>query len=304
MTRSEAEALLRDSGVDSDKAARVVEVMDTLDQARFSGRAMGEEKARDCLKQVKTWVKTLVLVAAAGLTLWTAPPQAGASEQATRFVDAVRDYKAGRFEQAARGFEAISSTGVENPVLYYDTANAWLKADDLGRAVLWYERALRLAPSDPDIRFNLAHAKSLVKDRIDTPLRLQDILFFWKGTISLKGLQTAAVGASFLFFVWAGIMVWRRKRIFTAPGAVLVTVLVLLTLASLMEWGRLQSDTRAVILLPKVAVRSGTQETATPLFDLHRGATVQVLEKKGNYIKIGIAGDKVGWVSLAEAEVI
>ena len=302
LTCAEAGTLLRDSGVDSKEAARMVEMMETLDQARFGGKPMDEATAGKCLKQVRAWAKALVLVVA--LSLPFAPTGARASESATQFVDAVRDYKAGHFEQAAKAFEDIAAGGIENPTLFYNTANAWLRDKNLGRAILWYERALRLSPSDPDIRFNLAHAQSLVKDRLDHPLTARDILFFWKGMVSLRTLQFAAVAGSCFFFLWAAVRVVQRKRVITGAGTVILAVFILLTVAAFLEEVRLGRDARAVILSPAVQVRSGTQKTATPLFDLHTGTTVKVLEKKGNHIKIGIAGGKVGWVSLADAEMI
>lgn len=304
LTSAEARDLLAGAGVDPGEADKMIGMMETLDQARFGGKPMDDAGAGQCLKQIRTWARTLMIVAALTLSLNMAPSVARASEPATRFVDAVREYNAGQYEQAARNFEAIAAEGIENSDLYYNAGNAWLRTGDLGRAVLWYERALRLAPSDPDVRFNLAHARSLVKDRIDRPFSVQDILFFWKGVVSLKTLQIAAIAASALFFLWAGVQVWQRKKVLTSAGVGLLGILMLVAAAALLEEARLGSDTRAVILAPKVAVRSGTQKTATALFDLHRGAAVNVLEKKGNYIKIGLAGDKVGWVSLADAEII
>ncbi len=302
LTCSEAKDLLEDSGVAGEEAACMVEMMEALDQARFGGKPMDEATAEKCLKQIRTWAKTLVLVMMVTVSLSFAPPAARASVSATQFVDAVRAYKAGQFEQAANAFEAIAAEGVENPALFYNTANAWLRDNNLGRAILWYERALRLSPSDPDIRFNLSHARSLVKDRVDHPITARDILFFWKGMVSLKTLQLAAIAGSCLFFIWAAARVMLRKRVVTGPGVAILTLFILVTAAAFLEEVRLGSDARAVILSPAVQVRSGTQGSATALFDLHAGTTVKVLEKKGDHIKIGIAGGKVGWISLADAE--
>ncbi len=60
------------------------------------------------------------------------------------FTNAVRQYKAGRFSEAAKGFESLAVESVKNPYLYYNIGNACLKAGDPGRAVLWYERAKAL----------------------------------------------------------------------------------------------------------------------------------------------------------------
>jgi tetratricopeptide (TPR) repeat protein len=302
LTCAEASALLRDSGVDDTEAAQMVEMMQTLDQARFGGKPLDPAAAETHLKQIRAWAKALVFVLALSLPL--APSAARAAASATQFVDAVKDYKAGRFEQAAMGFEAIAAAGVDNPGLFYNTGNAWLRDNNLGRAILWYERALRLAPSDPDIQFNLAHARTRVTDQVDHPLTARDILFFWKGWVSLRRLQLAAVAGSCVFFLWAAGRMVQRRKVISGAGTVILVIVVLVTAAAFLEAARLDRDTRAVILSPEVQVRSGTQDTATPLFDLHAGTIVNVLEKKSNHIKISIARNKVGWVCLADAEII
>lgn len=308
LTRQEARDLLTASDTDPETVDQVLQVMDRLDMARFGGRSLEQAEGADCLRQVRLWMKTLALVLFAGLLLAPGPKTGHASEPAAIFVDAVRDYKAGRFEAAAQGFEIIAGSGVVNPYLCYNIGNAHLRAGSLGKAVLWYERAARLSPENPDIRFNLSHARSLVRDRIESPLTLRDILFFWEGLVSLKHLQMAAIAGSALFFLWAGIAAGRKKRILSPVGLSMLALLVALTLVAGLEAYRLGAERHAVILAEQTRARSGTLETATPLFELHEGTKVRVLEKKGGFIKIriegSVSGDKMGWVSLDHAEVI
>ena len=113
-----------------------------------------------------TAARVLIFFAAA---LWL--PGATASAQAavdtTRntqtFLSAVADYRAGAYERAARGFASIADSGVVNAALFYNLANSYLKSGDLGRAILWYERALELSPRDPDLKFNHAAAKKFTR---------------------------------------------------------------------------------------------------------------------------------------------
>jgi len=220
------------------------------------------------------------------------------------FIDSTRAYKSGEYTAAARGFETIAKTGVKNPDLFYNAGNAWLKAGDIGRAVLWYERASRLNPGDPDLRFNLAHARTLARDKVDTTLRVTDILFFWQGMVSLKQLQIMAIGGSVIFFTWAGFRQARRRRIFNGAGIAVLALACSIILVTGLEAYRLNAASSAVILADAVAVRSGTLDTATPLFDLHAGTRVAVLDIKGDHLKIRFGSGKVGWVSRSEAEII
>ena len=302
LTREEAAAILARSG--EEDADRVLEMMDTLDAARFGGAAMGWENAGRCLSDVRQLVKSLVLVLCLALWAGAGSGPVRASDLAGLFVDGTRAYQAEAYQAAVEKFESVAGSGVKNPDLFYNLGNAYLKTGDLGRAVLWYERARRLSPNDPDLQFNMDYALTRIKDRSERAFNVSDVLFFWKGLISLKWLQYGAIASSLFFFVWAGARRIFRKRVFSGPGILLTVLLVSFIAASGLENFRLNSDRRAVILSDSVAVRSGTMATATPLFDLHAGTRVRVMEIKAHHLKIWFAKGKVGWVSADDAEII
>jgi len=303
LTREEAKAILSDAGEKRQTMDTALGLMDTLDAVRFGGSNMDEKKAVSCLSSVQGLIKTILLACCLTFALSFYQAPSFAADTAGIFVDATRAYQEGNYQGAVQKFEAVAA-GVKNPALFYNLGNAYLKSNDLGRAILWYERAKRLSPNDPDLKFNLAHALGRLKDKTDSGFSPMDILFFWQGLISLKWLQFLSIGASFIFFTWAGTRKSLKKRIFSSPGISIFIILTVLLLVTGLEAFRLNSDHRAVILKETVTVRSGTLETATQLFDLHAGTRVRVMEKKKNHLKIRFAKGKVGWVSLDEAEII
>lgn len=320
LTRDEARQILSHSGRDQETVNKVTQLMDTMDAVRFGGKAMDENTARSCLDQVSSLIRTLMVVACVGLSLFMSrgtgmaaqdtadtnvPKQVHAvKDKAGMFVDAVRAYKAGDYTAAAAQFESIAKTRVNNPDLFYNTGNAYLKSKDLGRAILWYERARKLAPSDPDLKFNLAYAQSLLKDKKEPKFSFAGILYFWQGLVSLNRLQYASITLSFCFFIWATVQKARSRHIFSGIGIFIFLLFAGTTLAAGLEYNRINSDVKAVILAEQAGVRSGTMDNATLLFDLHAGTRVRVLEKKENYMKIRFAKDKVGWVACKNAEII
>ena len=74
-------------------------------------------------------------------------------------------YEEGNYEEAARTYQHLVGLGYEDATLYYNLANAYYKSEDMGRAVLNYLRARRLAPFDQDIAANLSFARQ----RSDAP---------------------------------------------------------------------------------------------------------------------------------------
>lgn len=108
-------------------------------------------------------------------------PAAAMEDAETLFRKGIAAYGAGDFQESARAFQALADRGIQNGKLYYNLGNAYLKLEDLGHAILWYERALRRMPRDPDLRFNYAYALSLTRDaREPDEASFRRILFFWK----------------------------------------------------------------------------------------------------------------------------
>src|SRR5437667_4671559 len=66
------------------------------------------------------------------------------------------------FRKAASCYEALRQQGARNADLYRNQGNSYLLAGDLPRAIWFYRRGLSLAPADPILRANLAHARAQV----------------------------------------------------------------------------------------------------------------------------------------------
>lgn len=320
LTREEAFTLMENSSVDPENINRALEMMDRLDQARFGGMTVDSSLRRDWIRSVRQIIKVLGIscffvivlsfhsspLMAAAQEVFPGTIQAGGAESGTAgvFVDGIRHYRAGEFSAAARSFESIAASGVVNPDLFFNIGNARLKAGDLGHAILWYERAMRLDPRGPDLAFNLEYADTLLKDKVDGDLTLGAVVMFWQGIVPVTWLRAAAVALSCVFFLVAGVRVVQRKKIFSGLARLVMAFGILFFLAAAMEEYRFMTETRAVILRDKVQVRSGTMEGATRLFDLNAGTRVWVKGEKKGYLKIKVARGKVGWIAPGDAQVI
>ncbi|MCF8138807.1 MAG: BatD family protein, partial [Desulfotignum sp.] len=303
LTREETVSILTRAGTDPAVIDEVVTLMAEMDAARFSGSSAGpgQDLNGDLQDRVKKLVKTLAMVVLAVWLAWSLPEPGRAADKTTRFIDAVNKYQAGAFAAAAESFEAIAESGIRNGHLFYNIGNAWFKAKDTGRAILWYERANRLIPRDPDLRFNLEYARTLVKDKQENRVSLEDVFFFWQGLIPLQWLQLAAIACSCLFALAAAIRMFRSGSFLSGIRNFLAGLAVLLTVAASLQYYRETTVSHAVIVKETVAVTSGTSPSATRLFDLHAGTKVRVEDKSRGYLKIIFTRDKVGWVRLGDA---
>src|SRR6476620_8281593 len=90
----------------------------------------------------------------------TTMPQTRAEADAT-FARQNADYAAGKFRSPIDGNESLVKAGQWNPSRFYNLGNAHFRTEDFGRAILNYERALALDPTQPEAKANL----QLVRDR-------------------------------------------------------------------------------------------------------------------------------------------
>ena len=75
-------------------------------------------------------------------------------------------YIDGDFLSAVKLYSAIENRGFYSARLYYNLGNAYFKSGELGKAILYYNRALVISPSMEDAKHNLEIAEAQTKDNI------------------------------------------------------------------------------------------------------------------------------------------
>lgn len=221
---------------------------------------------------------------------------AHAGDVSRAFLEAVDDYQNGRYEAAAQGFSWIADSGIRNGQLYYNAGNAWFKAGDIGRAVLWYERAKHLIPNDPELAFNLSHVRSFVVDKPPQEESVLHAVFFWRQMVGQRYLVWTAV--IFNGIAAAGLF-WRMGLNKYLPMAVVYGCLLVVLLAGGTAGFNMISDVvwqKGVVLPAAVSVKSGVSDLSTELFVLHAGTKVTVQARQKGYCRIRFGDDKIGWV--------
>jgi len=166
ITINEAQGILKDAGIDNKKSDQITSLLENIESVRFGGKILDENRAKDLLLKTKQAIK-MICICLVCLSIFTLTPQKAMADSTETFIEAVKEYKAGDFINAAQKFESIAHNNIKNPYLYYNIGNAYLKAKETGHAILWYERAKLILPNDPDLNFNLDYANSLIKDKKD-----------------------------------------------------------------------------------------------------------------------------------------
>lgn len=219
-------------------------------------------------------------------------------------------YINGHFHAAVDVYEQILADGLTSVKLYYNLANAYFKEGQLGKSILFYHRALRLAPGNDDIRYNLSVAEARAKDNIeDIPefffvTWMRDVRHMMGCTawslLSLGALVCMLV--LFLFYLLAQRLSLRKAGFY---GTITATLLFMLTTWFAMGERREMLDrTQAVVMAASTAVKSSPDKASTDLFLLHEGTVVTVTDRLDKWCEITIADGKKGWLECRIIETI
>ena len=238
----------------------------------------------------------LILMSLAALTL-TAQTQ---NEQ--WFERANAAYNAGSYDTAVMLYNQILANDVESVPLYYNMGNAYYKMREYPMAIYCYEKALKLDPSNDDVRTNLDIANLAIVDKIE-PVPQSFIVKGWNGLKhKLSGDQWAyvSIGAFALLLVAAYLflrarkMGWRKLGFFGGIVVALVLALSVVFAAQLKNASSRQDQ--AIVMTPTVTVKSSPNEASVDLFVLHEGTTVTLLDEADGWNKIKIANGSIGWL--------
>jgi tetratricopeptide (TPR) repeat protein len=212
------------------------------------------------------------------------------------FVKANQAYRADRFQEAVDGYQQLLQSGDENGHLYYNLGNAYLRLNDLGRAILNYERAHLLIPRDADLDFNLRFARDQLEDAVAPSRGFIGRTFFWLNSMNLDELSWVFAVLNVLFWGCLLAKLFIRSE-WIYYGLILLLVFWGITGLSFgLKWYQLETDDRAVILQPELNVLAGPDPQDTILFKLHAGTMVQVERSEDGWALVRLPDKKRGWV--------
>ena len=80
---------------------------------------------------------------------------------------AERYYADANYDSAAMAYQKVLDEGYHSAELYYNLGNSFYKQNQIPSAILYYEKAKKLAPTDEDIVYNLGIANSMIADKIE-----------------------------------------------------------------------------------------------------------------------------------------
>ncbi|MFN5319214.1 MAG: tetratricopeptide repeat protein [Bacteroidia bacterium] len=229
----------------------------------------------------------------------------------TIFQEANTAYQQNNFQKANELYKnLVLEHKITSFEVYYNLANSFYRLADYPSAILFYQKALKIEPSNDDARYNLKLVQAKIEDRIE---RIPQ-LFYKRWFNSLRALCStdtwallfiSAFMASVFFF---GVFLLSKKLNRRRIGFYAFCVFLLLTLAFIvLSWSSYQHNEQkkhAVIFAGSISVKSAPVQSSLGLYILHAGTTVEIIDELGEWVKIRLEDGKEGWVILGDLEII
>lgn len=219
-------------------------------------------------------------------------------------------YASGDYREAITYYNMIEASGEVSADLFYNIGNAYFKQNIVSKAILYYERAIKLRPGDADISHNLALANAMTVDKIEAVPEF--FVFTWIKNIR-SGADTDTWAWLSIIFFTLGLLLFGlflfAHHIALRKFSFFLSILILLGSINCGIFAYYQKkelhDTSAAIITPAViTVKSSPDTSGKDLFILHEGTKVTILETLGEWQCIKLADGKQGWILKFAAEII
>ena len=233
-----------------------------------------------------------------------------ASDPLTEYQKANGLYQRQQYDSAALIYGQLIGQEYHAAEVYFNLANCYYRQDHIAKAILNYERALKLSPDDEDIAFNLKVAQLKVVDKIEA---VPEIFYVrWMKSLSnmftTDGWSRVIIGGIWVMFFFAAVYVLSRSGAIKRTGFLFAAIFFVLTLCtwilSRQSYADHVTQKSAVVMNVSAYVKSSPGDSNTDLFLLHEGTKVDILDEFDNWVKIRIANGSIGWLKDTEIEEI
>lgn len=256
----------------------------------------------------KGFLVILLLPMLCSLAFGQAPrtPEAPAA-QAPPFQQGNALYQGGQYQQAQQQYLQQLKHGPVTVPLLYNLGNACYQSQQLGWAILYYERALLAAPRDADLRanFNLAMASRRVPQSTEAPGWTQVL---WRGILDHLTLNELTLllalsylAACALAFLWLRHGELRRRYQWLLYLSLALTLLFgTLTASKCLTY----HDPHRAVIVADGQLLSGPATSFQSLRKTYQGEIVRVTGQQGMWREAQFDTGAVGWVPQSDVETI
>lgn len=219
-----------------------------------------------------------------------------ASSPADRFAKATKSMADGDYGEAAYELRELTATGEWSHGALHNLGNAEWKVARPGHAILAWERARSLDPTDRNTIANLSFARK--KAQLSDPeRRWYEQYSEWLPALFWLVVAGASLWVGVALLCLPRLLGWRRAGWHQGLAALLLAVFLLTTPALIGLWSR---SNIGVVLEDDTRLRPTPTREGEELGKLPAGEVARVEQVRGPYLYVRADHDRAGWVDQRE----
>jgi tetratricopeptide (TPR) repeat protein len=222
----------------------------------------------------------------------------------TIYEEAIDSYNNKDYQIALEKFSLIENEGIVNSDLYYNIGNCYFRINEIGRAILYFKKALKVESDHQAARRNLEYALTLTKDKQNSENE-SVIRSFWLKAFDSFSINLLAIITLVIFIIIILLIclmiVHFKNREKTVP-IFLTTIFIFLFSAffiiSILKWQEFHKTDEAVLLSISAIGYSGPGEDFTRVFTIHEGMIFTIERSEENWSLIKLENGLGGWIKI------
>ncbi len=215
-----------------------------------------------------------------------------------QFQKASQAYSRGDYQTAIAGFEGMAVNGA-SAELYYNLANSYAQSGQSGKAILNYERTLRLSPGDSDCSGNLELLRK-EKGLFQTEQSLQQQVTRFLGMNQWIGL------AALSCILFCGVLLLPASSSMKRGSRyLLATVALFLAVVGIFgSYGQYQHWYDGVVVSTDARLRVSPFSSAASIGTIQEGRLVNPGKSHGSFYLVTDETGRTGWLESEAVELI
>lgn len=235
-----------------------------------------------------------------------------AIDDTTSFATANKLYQQGKYQEALNKFEEIAQVkkGQVSAELYFNIANCYYQTHQAAPAIFNYEKALLIDPDFENAKTNLEYARKLTLDdtKIIPKVGLGKLLFDFSTVFHYDTWAWIAVILSIVLLFSFTIYYFSEKvvikRLFFIGMSIEIVLMCAFVFFGFFQKRQINKNQPAIVFAEKTTLKTEPNNSQKDKLIVHEGTKVFVLSTKGDWKKVRLTDDTIGWISAADIKML
>lgn len=229
-----------------------------------------------------------------------------AQDKASLAEQANAAYQKDDFNSALQLYEQAAKEEGTSSLLYYNIGNTHYRLGNMGKAVLYYERALLLEPGNADARTNLEFVNDKLQLKIDrgSSFVSDTVGGFVRRIASDTWANIGIVSfilflAAVLLYIFADVVILRKIGFF--GGGILLLVSISGNICAFYTHSIAINKNYAIVTIPSATLSTSPRvpkDKTEEAFMLSEGTKIEIVDS----VESSVGGEKVMWLDVKADE--